>query len=149
MTRSINRLYWDPKEEISCSKYTTEEFIRNVEITGPIALYLKAALSACRGWLKASHRAIDQNKSKPYQPFHPHTESITIKPNEIVEYAIEIRETSYVFKAGHSLQLIIKGENSPYEDPLWFHLPNMRETRHTLYHNSKDVSYLLLPIIPA
>jgi predicted acyl esterase len=105
--------------------------------------------SVCRGWLKASHRAIDQNKSKPYQPFHPHTESITIKPNEIVEYAIEIRETSYVFKAGHSLQLIIKREDSPYEDPLWFHLPNMRETRHTLYHNSKDVSYLLLPIIPA
>ena len=166
----VNRLYWDPKEEIPCAKYTTERFIKNVEITGPIALYLKAALSTkdanwmvdikdigedgserlvTRGWLKASHRAIDQNKSKPYQPFHPHTESITIKPNEIVEYAIEIRETSYVFKAGHSLKLIIKGEDSPYEDPLWFHLPNMRETRHTLYHNSKDVSYLLLPIIPA
>ena len=45
MTRSINRLYWDPKEEIPCAKYTTERFIKNVEITGSIALYLKAALS--------------------------------------------------------------------------------------------------------
>jgi predicted acyl esterase len=101
-----------------------------------------------RGWLKASHRAIDEKKSIPYQPFHPHTESIPVKPNEIMEYAIEIRETSYVFKAGHSLQLLIKGEDSPYEDPLWYHLPNMRETQHTIYHNCKEVSYLLLPIIP-
>jgi predicted acyl esterase len=165
----INRLYWDPKEQTPCVKYTTERFTKDVETTGPIALYLKAMLSTedanwmvdildiaqdgserlvTKGWLKASHRAIDQSKSKSYQPFHPHTESIPVKPSEILEYVIEIRETSNVFRAGHSLQLVIKGEDSPYEDPVWYHLPNMRETKHTVYHNDHDVSYLLIPIIP-
>ena len=101
-----------------------------------------------KGWLKASQRALDPKKSKPYQPFHSHTESVPVPPREVLEYAIEVRETSYVFKAGHSMQVVIKGEDSPYEDRIWYHLPNMRETKHTLYHNATYLSYLLVPIIP-
>jgi len=165
----INRLYWDPKEPIPCVKYTSEPFVKDVEITGPIALYLNASLSTqdanwmvdikdiagdgserlvTKGWLKASHRAIDQSKSKSYQPFHPHTESVPVPPGKVLEYSIEIRETSNVFRSGHSLQLVIKGEDSPYDDPVWFHLPNMKETKHTIYHKKNNISYLLVPIIP-
>jgi putative CocE/NonD family hydrolase len=164
----VNRLYWDPKEATPCVKYTTEPFPRDVEMTGPIALYLSASLSTqdanwmvdikdidadgserlvTKGWLKASHRTVDPVRSKPYQPFHPHTESVPITPGDICEYAIEIRETSNIFNAGHSLQLAIKGEDSPYDDRIWYHLPNMRETKHTIYHNKNYLSYLLLPII--
>ena len=96
-----------------------------------------------KGWLKASHRAIDERRSKPYQPFHPHKESVPVKPGEILEYAIEIRETSNVFKVGHRLQLVIKGADSPYEDPIWFHLPNMKKTEHRIYHDRVNISYLL------
>lgn len=165
----INRLYWDPEEAIPSVKYTTEPLSKDLEITGPIALYLKAALSAddanwmvdlfdigpggserlvSKGWLKASHRAIDEKRSKPYQPFHPHTERVRIKPDEILEYIVEVRETSYVFKKGNSLRVLIKGEDSPYEDKLWYHLPHMTETRHTIHHNKSHGSYLFLPVIP-
>ena len=100
-----------------------------------------------KGWLKASHRAIDPEKSKPYQPFHPHTKSEPVNPGEVFEYAMEIRETSNVFKSGHSLQLVVKGEDSPYDDPVWYHLPNMRETKHTIFHDSNNASYIVLPVI--
>ena len=168
----INNVHWDPGE-VPCLKYTTCPFEENVEITGPIALYLSASLSSTdsnwmavikdiapdgsqelvtKGWLKASHRAVDESKSKPYKPFHPHTETTLIKPGDIYGFAVEIRETSYVFKRGHALQLVIKGEDTPYEDgtsPIHFHLPNLEHTKHTIYHNSQYHSYLLLPIIPS
>jgi uncharacterized protein len=164
----VNRLYWDPKEATPCVKYTTERFGSDVEVTGPIAFYFNASLSTqdanwmvdikdiaedgserliSKGWLKASHRALDPKKSKPYQPSHPHTESVPVPPGEVLEYAIEVRETSNVFKAGHSMQVVIKGEDSPYEDRIWYHLPNMRETKHTIFHDSNNPSYLLVPVI--
>jgi predicted acyl esterase len=166
----INNTRWE-FGEVPCVKYTTPLFEEDTEITGPITLYLNASISSTdanwmvvlkdverngseelvsKGWLKASHRALDESKSKPYQPFHSHTESVPVEPGKVYEYAIEVREISYVFKRGHALQLVIKGEDTPYEDqssPTYFHLPNMENTKHIIYHNSRYPSYLLLPII--
>ena len=145
-----------------------------MEVTGPSALYLYASLSTddadwmielrdvdptgeerlvSMGWLKASHRELDETKSKPYQPYHPHSRSIPITPGRVYEYAIEIRETSMVFKQGHKLELVIKGQDAPWEGKEYFrdvfwHLPRTTETIHTIYHSLEYASYLLLPIIP-
>jgi uncharacterized protein len=164
-----NRLYWDAQEPAPCLKYTIGPFPKDVETTGPMAFYLHGSLSTedanwmvdvkdvspdgservvTKGWLKASHRAVDPKRSKPYQPFHLHLENVPVTPGEILEYAIEVREGCNVFKAGHSLQLVIKGEDSPYEDRIWYHLANMSETRHNVHHDVKHPSHLLLPIIP-
>ena len=45
-----------------------------------------------RGWLKASHRAVDPARSKPWKPWHPLTRKAQKKvvPGEITEYKIEI-----------------------------------------------------------
>jgi len=172
---SFTNMPWlKPREEVPPIKYTTTSLTEDVEVTGPSALYLYASLDTedtdwmveirdvdtsgteklvSMGWLKASHREIDDSKSLPYQPFHPHTGSIPIKPGEIYEYAIEIRETSMVFKAGHKIQLVIKGQDAPWEGKEYFrdvfwHLPRRKETQHTIYHTPEYPSYLLLPIIP-
>ncbi len=151
-------------------KYTTPKLHEDVEITGPIALYFYASLSEpdanwmveindihpdgskaiiSKGWLKASHRELDEKKSQPYKPYHPHTRSIPIKPGTINEYAIEIRETSNVFRSGHRIQLVIKGQDAPWDDSaIRFHMTNMRETLHTIYHTPEYQSYILFPIIP-
>ena len=44
-----------------------------------------------RGWLKASHRAIDLERSKPWRPWHPLTRSAQqpVEPGKIEEYKIE------------------------------------------------------------
>ena len=45
-----------------------------------------------RGWLKASHRALDPQRSKPWAPWHPLTREAhqPVVPGEINEYQIEI-----------------------------------------------------------
>lgn len=162
-----------PGQPIPGVEYLTSPFRENTEVTGPIALYFYASLSSedsdwmvalsdidldgservvSRGWLKASHREMDESKSKPYQPFHPHTRSIAIDPGKIFEYAIDIRETSYVFKAGHRIRLKIKSQDAPWEGKgydyaIHRHFTRSRETVHTIHHTSEYPSYLLLPII--
>ena len=102
-----------------------------------------------KGWLKASHREIDESKSKPYPPFHPHTTSVLVEPGKIYEYAIEMGATSNVFQAGHKIQLVIKGQDNPWEDGIiLYHASNMQETLHTVHHSTDYPSYILLPIIP-
>lgn len=167
-----NRPGLKPRETVPSVKYMTDPLTEDVEVTGPIALYFYASLSSqdanwmvmindidlddseklvSKGWLKASHRELNEGKSKSYQPFHPHTRSIPIKPGEIYNYAIDIKETSYVFRAGHRIQLKIKGQDAQWEGITYIlhcHLPCSRETLHTIYHNSEYRSYLLLPIVP-
>jgi len=167
----INKPWLQMAEEVPCVKFTTPPLIEDVEVTGPIALYFHASLNVgdanwmadikdigpngaermvSKGWLKASHRELDETKSKPYQPFHPHHRSIPVEPGKICEYAMAIMETSNVFRAGHRIQLIIKGQDSRWEEgDHYFHLNNMKETKHSIYHCDEYPSYLLLPIIPS
>ncbi len=168
---SFSNIGWlKPRAEIPAVKYTTPPLTQDVEVTGPVTLYLYASLSTqdadwvvnindiaadgserliTKGWLKASHRELDQSKSKPYKPYHPHTRSQPVVPGQVYEYAVEIKETANVFKAGHRLQLVIKGQDSEQEEHgAWYHLASLTETRHEVFHTVKYPSYLLLPIIP-
>jgi hypothetical protein len=166
----VNDPWQSPGEKSSCVTFATTPLKEDVEVTGPSALYFFAALSTedanwfvnlwdiasdgsrtlvTKGWLKASHRELDEKKSRPYQPYHKHLRKLPIKPDEVYEYAIDIRDTSYVFKAGHRIQLLFKGQDSPWEDFfIWYHINNMNETKHSIYHDSRYPSYLLLPVIP-
>jgi uncharacterized protein len=165
----VNKPFPLPRDVLSGLRYCTPPLKGEMEVTGPMALYLYASLDqpdatwivavndvapdgssrlVTKGWLRASHRALDEARSKPFQPFHPHTESIPVESGKICEYALEIRETSNVFKAGHRIELVIKGQDAPSEDPIWFHLCNIKETNHTIYHGAGHASYLLLPVIP-
>lgn len=156
--------------------YTTEPLDQDAEIAGPVALYLYASITSddadfivklkdvspdgsefvlSRGWLKASHREVDKEKSKPWQPYHPHTSATPVVPGEINEYTIEIRPISNLFKKGHKIKLEIWGCDFPSDPvdftllwPLWSHLSYDQETSYKIYHTPQYRSYLLLPIIP-
>jgi hypothetical protein len=104
-----------------------------------------------RGWLKASHRALDFNKSEPGQPYHLHTkESIErIEPGKIYEYAIEIRPTSNVFRVGHRIRLEIM--SADVAGPAVFIPPHFCRNDvvvHKIYHTKEYETNLLLPTIP-
>ncbi|MEU6559322.1 CocE/NonD family hydrolase [Nocardia nova] len=60
-----------------------------------------------RGWLRASHRELDPDKTLPYRPYHSHRRRAPLVPGEPVELDVEIWPTSMVFKAGHRIQLTI------------------------------------------
>jgi putative CocE/NonD family hydrolase len=105
-----------------------------------------SARCVAEGWLKASHYELDEGKSKPYAPYHPHTRSLPIEPGQVIHYASDLRMTSNVFLAGHKIRLEIAAQDQV--QALWYHLPHMAKVRHTIYSVENKPSYLLLPIIP-
>ena len=58
-----------------------------------------------KGWLRASHRELDPDKTLPYRPYHKHKQRLWLKPGEIVECQVEIWPTSIVIAKGHRLQI--------------------------------------------
>ena len=110
-----------------------------------------------RGWLKASHRALDPKRSKPWKPWHPLTREAQkpVVPGEINEYAIEISSTANLFKKGHRICLDITSLDLPTGtagltnvEYIPYHICSSNTTVHKIYHNEKYPSHLLLPIVP-
>jgi hypothetical protein len=122
------------------------------------------------GWLRASHRKLDQKLSRPHRPWHTHDEEWPLQPGEPVELDIEIWPTSIVVPPGYRLALTVRGKdyeadgrdialpNAPY--PMkgvgpFLHIdtddrpPAIFECRNTLHFAAARQPYLLLPIIPA
>lgn len=110
-----------------------------------------------RGWLKASHRAVDEKKSLPGQPFHPLTRSAQepVKPGEINRYDIEIAPTANMFKRDHRICIDITAMDVPTGvygssgvEYIPYHICSSKTTVHKIYRCQKYPSYLLLPVVP-
>ena len=110
-----------------------------------------------RGWLKASHRAIDPARSKPWRPWHRLTRAAQKKvvPGEITQYAIEIMATANLFRRGHRICLEIAGADMPTgvgaatnAEYVPNHICSSKTTLHKIYHDGRYPSHLLLPVIP-
>ena len=121
------------------------------------------------GWLRASHRKLDRNRSLPYRPWHSHDEEWPLQPGQAVELDIEIWPTSIVVPPGCQLALSVRGKdyevdgndvalpNAPY--PMkgvgpFLHVdpddrpPRLFASKNTLHFAEDKQPYLLLPIIP-
>jgi predicted acyl esterase len=110
-----------------------------------------------RGWLKASHRALDPERSKPWAPWHPLTMEAQkpVVPGEVNEYQIEILSTANLFEKGHRICLDITSLDLPTgvagetnAEYIANHVCSSKTVLHKIYHNAKYPSHLLMPIIP-
>jgi hypothetical protein len=123
------------------------------------------------GWLRASHRRLDPQRSKPYQPYHAHDRVEPLTPGEVYECDVEIVPSCIVVPAGWRLALTVRGKDYEYEGEIGefgkkFHYgtrgtggmthddPDNRPTdifggKVTLHAGGGRESYLLLPIIPS
>jgi len=129
-------------------RYMTDPLPNDVLIAGP---------SVWRGWLKASHRALDPKRSKPWRPWHPLTRQAQRKvtPGEITEYSIEILATANLFRRGHRICVEIASADMPTgvagatnAEYVPNHIVSSGTTLHKIFHDAKRPSHLLLPIIP-
>jgi predicted acyl esterase len=103
-----------------------------------------------KGWLRASHRKLDPNKSLPYRPYHTHNERLWLEPNVPVECQIEIISTCIVLKKGHQLRVDIHAQDSAGSGNFThFHADYNEEAVHTFHSGGTMNSYILLPIIPS
>jgi uncharacterized protein len=110
------------------------------------------------GWLRVSHRELDEKRTTPYQPWLKHERLLKIKPNEIVPVDIEILPTSALFRAGESIRLSIQGSEVPRTaiPPLpedhsvnrYAHKELVNKGKHIIHFGGTYDSHLLIPVIP-
>ena len=123
-----------------------------------------------QGWLRASHRKLDENLTLPYRPYHAHDEVQPLTPGEIYELDVEIWPTCIVAPKGYRLALSVRGCDYVYPGGVTQGLPNMPAVfsgvgpfRHndpadrppevfggevTIHTGPEHPSHLLLPVIP-
>ncbi|MBN8819559.1 MAG: CocE/NonD family hydrolase [Sphingomonas sp.] len=111
--------------------------------TGPVAL----------GWLRASHRALDEARSTPWQPVHSHLKEEKLQAGVPVPVEIEIWPSSTLFRAGETLRVLVKGMDIYREGlpnlPFARHEELRNAGRHVIHTGGKYDSHLLVPVIPA
>ncbi|MFC2056996.1 CocE/NonD family hydrolase [Chloroflexota bacterium] len=109
---------------------------------GPVAL----------GWLRVSHRELDEEKSTPHQPVHKHQREIKLRAGEIVPVEIEIWPTSVLFERSEKLRIVVQGSDIyfyPAEMRANGHTATVNKGEHVIYTGGKYDSHLLVPVIPA
>ena len=122
------------------------------------------------GWLRASHRALDDDQSRPFLPVHRHDRAEPLTPMTVYELDIEILPTSLNLPEGYSLTLDVQGHDYVYPGPAAMQ-PNLQVPltgsgpfvhkdlsdrpadvfggKVTLHTGGRNKSNILLPVIPA
>lgn len=108
---------------------------------GPVAL----------GWLRVSHRELDEARSRPEQPFHPHTRERRLQPGERVAAEIEIWPSATRFEAGQRLRVVVQGRDTQTSaapnSPFLRHESLRNAGIHVIYTGGSCDSHLLIPVI--
>jgi putative CocE/NonD family hydrolase len=122
----------------------------DVAYTGPAGQDVPVSL----GWLRTSHRELDEARSTEYRPYHTHRNPQPMTPGELYEVDVEIMPTSVVVPAGYRLAVTIGGKD-------WYPVGREGPDRHpgrdaAIYGGTNGIaagpgqaSYILLPLIPS
>jgi predicted acyl esterase len=118
-----------------------------------------------QGWLRASHRKLDPVKSRPWMPYHPHTEAEPLVPGQVYELDVEIWPTCLVIPAGYTIAFSVLGRDFDHGLPgpvshLGTELRGCAFFTHegrpeqiygktvTVHSGPEHPSYVVLPVIP-
>ncbi|HEX5695688.1 MAG TPA: CocE/NonD family hydrolase [Acidimicrobiia bacterium] len=120
------------------------------------------------GWLRASHRRTDPDRSTEWRPYHQHTDREPLVPGMAYDLDIEIWPTSIVVPPGHRLGVTIRGKDyqgtapagsiSTFKNPFTGVGPFLHDDPGdrppevfagvTTIHGSGESASILLPFIP-
>ncbi len=140
--------------------------LREVTFAGAIDPHTPIA----QGWLRASHRSLDTQLTKPYRPYHTHTDPQPLVPGKTVDLDVELWPTSIVIPEGYRLALSVRGRDYTYAEKTGLKLSNFKnellgcgpflhndprdrpkaifDGETSLHFDSDAQPYLLLPVIP-
>jgi predicted acyl esterase len=151
-------------------KYYSPPMVENTEIVGLAVLNLYASCRGtdmnifasiwdcdpegketclCRGYLKASHRELDKEQSKPWHPVPKHVNMQKLVPGQIYKTALGFSPIAHMFSAGHRIVLKISSADDDPENLFqvgMYHLCSQTPNTITIYQNAQYPSHLLLPI---
>ena len=149
--------------------FRSEALPEPLEITGPIELVLVMASTEedtdwivvlqdeapdggfrelTRGWLRSSHRAVDEHRSRRNEPWHPHDRVEPLPVGETVELRVGLVPTCNVFQAGHRVRLELSNADSLVTNTARYRRTRRNSARNTVVLGPER-SRLRLPIIPS
>lgn len=157
----------DPLREILT--FTSPPLERDIEIAGPCELVVHLSSTAkdadlivrlsdapdggranviTKGWLRASHRQLVAERSRPRAPALDHGQEVPIPADEIIECRVPLMHAGYLAKAGSRLRLEIANGDSLLTDPIFSHAytPD-RVGRDTIHHSPQHPTRLLLSVL--
>ena len=102
-----------------------------------------------RGWLRASRRELNSQRSTEWRPVLAMTERKPLSPGEIVETNIAIMPSGTTFKAGETLRLVIqswsvRGQWEGGETREW---DSIKVGRCRIHAGGEHPSRLLIPVV--
>jgi predicted acyl esterase len=100
-----------------------------------------------RGFLRASHRALDPKKTSPHEPIHRHDKAEDLEPGKIYEVKFSLFPVGHTVRRGHSLELAIMAPPA-IPSPSWGFAPVMLPGVITVHHSRESLSRLELPVVP-
>ena len=100
-----------------------------------------------KGWLRASHRELDTERSTELQPTHLHRRSMKVTRGEPVVVDIEILSSSTLFEGGSRLRLEVLG-HEPNAYPILEHALLPSRGVHRLHTGGAFDSYVTVPFVP-
>lgn len=103
------------------------------------------------GWLRVSHRELDERRSLPYLPVLRHRRPLAMEDDGPTEVTVEILPSGTVFEAGESLVLVIQGRDIMDYPPSVYarHPETVNDGRHRVHVGGSRPSRLVLPVVTA
>jgi hypothetical protein len=102
-----------------------------------------------KGWLRASHRALDRALTLPHRPYHAHDRRAWLEKGVPVRVDVEIWPTCMVFRKGHRIRLDIQPRDGVGSAPYTHYSADYNVGDNTIHTGGGTASHLLLPVIPA
>jgi len=103
------------------------------------------------GWLRVSHRELDEARSRPERPYLKHERMLFLQDHDPVPVDVEMWPSSTFFAAGESLRVVIQGSDlNTYEgEGLHYanHYPLRNYGRHVIHTGGNYDSHVLLPLV--
>jgi predicted acyl esterase len=105
------------------------------------------------GWLKASLRKLDPDRSTPWRPVHTYDETQPLKPGEVVPMDIALLPSATFFRRGEQLRLVVQGRWFSIRNPLFGQFPAAYERGPrgscVLHCRGEHGARLRIPVVPA
>lgn len=148
-------------DDVKGLTYTTPEMKKALEIAGPMELRFWAETTAqdtdwivkvsdvgpdgkaslrTYGFLKASHREVNETRSKPAEPWIANLLALAVPASKPILYRIPIAHTALSIMPGHRLRISITSSDFPN------HLPSPYPGVNTILHDPKHESRLIVTV---
>jgi uncharacterized protein len=102
-----------------------------------------------KGWLRASHRAVDPKRSTEYALWYTHADPQPLEPGTVTKVEVAVMPTAYRFKKGNRIRIDLANGDSGLTEFGWFHHEYTPDKlgQDTIFHSEQYPSQILLPVV--